>query len=124
MRIHRLSDKEINSLNIPVQKYEDDVGFKDFKEKAKALLGETSLNYLKYLLMLYIVIDLYSLTNNDRKNALVKVMEKMGLKSRTIEKIDSYLKLGLSTSYITLLFLNASKEKNQDKGKSKDNCKK
>jgi len=124
MRIHRLSDKEINSLNIPVQKYEDDVGFKDFKEKAKALLGETSLNYLKYLLMLYIVIDLYSLTNNDRKNALVKVMEKMGLKSRTIEKIDSYLKLGLSTSYITLLFLNASKEKNQDKGKPKDNCKK
>lgn len=111
MRIHRMSDKEINSLNIPVQKYEEDIGFKDFKEKAKALVGETSLNYLKYLLMLYIVIDLYALTNPERKNALVKTMEKMGLKQKTIEQIDSYLKLGLSTSYITLLFINTHKEK-------------
>jgi len=115
-----MSDKEINSLNIPVQKYEEDMGFKDFKEKAKALLGETSLNYLKYLLILYVVIDLYSLTSPERKNALVKVMERMGLKNKTIEKIDSYLKLGLSTSYITLLFINASK----DKVKPKDACRK
>jgi len=111
MRIHRLSDKEINSLNIPVQKYEEDAGFKEFKERAKAILGETSLNYLKYLLILYVVIDLYSLTNADRKNALVKVMERMGLKQNTIQKIDNYLKLGLSTSYITLLFLNHNKDK-------------
>lgn len=113
-----MSDKEISSLKIPVQKYEEDMGFKDFKEKAKALMGETSLNYLKYLLMLYVVIDLYALTNSDRKNALVKVMEKMGLNPQTIQKIDSYLKLGLSTSYITLLFINTGKEK------AKEVCKK
>ncbi len=109
MRIHRMSDKEINSLKIPVEKYEEDMSFKDFKEKAKALLGESSLNYLKYLLMLYVVIDLYSFTNPERKNGLVKVMEKMGLKASTIEKIDNYLKLGLSTGYITLLFINRKK---------------
>lgn len=106
MRIHRMSDKEIKSLNIPVQQYEEDLSFKDFKDKAKMLLGEKSLNYLKYLLILYILIDLYSLTNPERKNALVKVMEKMGLNQNTIEKIDTSLKLGLSTSYIMLYFLN------------------
>ena len=107
MRIHRMSDKEINSLNIPIQKYEDDAGFKEFKEKAKAILGEKSLNYLKYLLILYVVIDLYSFTNAERKNALVKIMEKMGLKQTTIQSIDNSLKLGLSTGYITLLFINS-----------------
>ena len=112
MRIHRMNDKEINSLNIPIQKYEEDSSFNDFKNKAKSLLGETSLNYLKYLLMLYVVIDLYSFTNSDRKNALVKIMEKMGLKTSTIQKIDDYLKLGLSTSYITLLFINRKKNIN------------
>ena len=104
MKIHRLSDKEIDSLNIPIQKYEEDIKFKEFKEQASGLLGETGMKYLKYMLALYVLIDLYSFTNPERKNVLVKAMEKMGLKSTTIAKIDKSLKTGLSASYITLLF--------------------
>ena len=48
MRIHRLSDKEIDSLNIPIKKYEEDLKFKEFKEKTTELLGDGSLKYLKY----------------------------------------------------------------------------
>jgi len=116
MRIHRMSDSDISALNIPIQKYEEDIGFNDFKDKAKTILGEKSLNYTKYLLILYVLIDLYSLTNPERKNGLVKIMERLGLNTTTIQKIDQYLKLGLSTGYIMLLFLNASQKK-------KDPCK-
>jgi len=112
MRIHRLSDKEINSLNIPIQKYEEDINYKDFREKAKSLLGEKSLKYIKYLLVLYIVIDLYSLTTSDKKNALIKIMEKLKLNPKTIEKIDTSLKYGLSAGYILLFMLQKKKEKN------------
>lgn len=111
MRIHRMSDSDISALNIPIQKYEEDIGFNDFKDKAKTILGEKSLNYTKYLLILYVLIDLYSLTNPERKNGLVKIMERLGLNTTTIQKIDQYLKLGLSTGYIMLLFLNASQKK-------------
>lgn len=115
MRIHRLSDKEIDSLNIPIQKYEEDIKFKEFKERATEILGDKSLKYIKYLLALYVVIDLYSFTNADRKNGLVKVMEKMGLNENTIKKIDNGLKLGLSASYISLLLINKKKEKQEVK---------
>ena len=40
MRIHRMSDKEINSLKIPVEKYEEDMSFKDFKEKFMFSCGQ------------------------------------------------------------------------------------
>lgn len=105
MRIHRLSDKEIDSLNIPLKKYEEDLKFKEFKTKATEMLGDKSLKYIKYLLILYVIIDLYSFTNQEKKNALVKVMERMGLKDNTIKKIDNRLKLGLSAGYITLLLV-------------------
>ena len=32
MKIHKLSDKEIASLQISIEKYEEDLKFKDFKE--------------------------------------------------------------------------------------------
>lgn len=111
MRIHRLSDKEIDSLNIPIKKYEEDLKFKEFKEKTTELLGDGSLKYLKYLLALYVVIDLYSLTTPEKKNGFVKIMEKMGLNAETIKKIDKSLKLGLSGSYIIMLML---KKKTKD----------
>ena len=110
MKIHRLSDKEIDALNIPIQKYEEDIKFKDFKEQAMGLLGESGMKYLKYLLALYVVIDLYSYTNPERKNILMKLMERMGLKKTTIEKIDKSLKMGLSASYITLFLINKKNE--------------
>lgn len=115
MRIHRLSDKEIDSLNIPIQKYEEDIKFKEFKEKATDILGDKSLKYIKYILALYVVIDLYSFTNADRKNGLVKVMEKMGLSENSIKKIDNGLKLGLSASYISLLLINKKKKNDNTK---------
>jgi len=111
MRIHRLSDKEIESLNIPVQKYEEDLKFRDFKEKANILLGDESLKYMKYAIALFVLIDLYSLTTADKKSALVKLMEKFGLKTSTVEKIDNGLKVGLSASYLTLLLLKRQREK-------------
>jgi len=111
MRIHRLSDKEIDSLNIPVQKYEEDLKFKDFKQKAGALLGDESIKYMKYILALYAVIDLYSLTSAEKKSVIVKLMEKMGLSPNTIEKVDNGVKLGLSASYLSLLLLKKHREK-------------
>lgn len=113
MRIHRLSDKEIDSLNIPVQKYEEDLKFKEFKTEANALLGDKSIKYMKYLIALYALIDLYSYATTDKKNLIVKMMEKFGLTPKTIEKIDGSLKLGLSASYITLLLLKRNREKSE-----------
>lgn len=105
MRIHKLSNKEIGSLNIPIQKYEEDINFREFKDKASSLLGENSLKYIKYFLAIYVMIDLYRLSKNEEKNGLVKMMEKFGLCSNTIKKIDNGLKYGLSASYLSLLLL-------------------
>jgi len=106
MKIHRISDRELENLKIPIQKYEEDSGFKDFKMKAQEILGEKSFSCMKYLFMIYILIDLYSLKSPDRKNIIVKTMERYGFNKKTIEKIDGSLKLGLSTGYILLLYLN------------------
>ena len=76
MKIHRISDRELENLKIPIQKYEEDSGFKDFKMKAQEILGEKSFSCMKYLFMIYILIDLYSLKSPDRKNIIVKTTNK------------------------------------------------
>ena len=109
MKIHKLSDKEIASLQIPIEKYDEDLKFKDFKEKATVILGNNYSKYIKYFLILYVLIDLYRISKQEDKNSLMKVMEKFGLCNDTIQKIDKGLKYGLSASYFSLLLLNKKK---------------
>ena len=92
MKIHKLSDKEISSLSVPIEKYEENLKFKEFKEKATELLGNNNSKYLKYLLIVYVLIDLYRISNNEEKNGLMKLMEKFGLCDDTIQKIDKGIK--------------------------------
>lgn len=106
MKIHKLSDKEISSLSVPIEKYEENLKFKEFKEKATELLGNNNSKYLKYLLIVYVLIDLYRISNNEEKNGLMKLMEKFGLCDDTIQKIDKGLKYGLPVSYFSMLLLN------------------
>jgi hypothetical protein len=105
MKIHKLSDKEISSLRVPIEKYEENLKFKEFKEKASELLGSKNIKYLKYLLILYVIIDLYRISKKEEKNELMKLMEKFGLSNETIEKIDKGLKYGLPVSYFSMLLL-------------------
>lgn len=106
MKIHKLSDKEISSLKVPIEKYEENLKFKEFKEKASELLGAKNIKYLKYLLIIYVLIDLYRISKNEKKNALMKLLEKFGLCDSSIQKIDKGLKYGLPVSYFSLLLLN------------------
>ena len=105
MKIHKLSDKEISSLKVPIQKYEENLKFREFKEKASELLGSENTKYLKYILIIYVIIDLYRISKNEDKNGLMKIMEKFGLSNETIEKIDKGLKYGLPVSYFSMLLL-------------------
>lgn len=106
MKIHKLSDKEIASLNVPIEKYEENLKFREFKEKATEILGNQHTKYLKYILIIYMLIDLYRVSKNEEKNGLVKLMEKFGLSDSTIQKIDKGLKYGLPVSYFSMLLLN------------------
>lgn len=106
MKIHKLSEKEIASLKVPIEKYEENLKFKEFKEKATELLSSKNTKYLKYMLIIYVLIDLYRLSNNEEKNGLMKLMEKFGLSDSTIEKIDTGLKIGLPVSYFSMLLMN------------------
>ena len=106
MKIHKLSDKEISSLRVPIQKYEENLKFREFKEKATEIFGNGNAKYLKYLLIIYILIDLYRVSKNEEKNGLMKLMEKFGLSDTTIQKIDKGLKYGLPVSYFSMLLLN------------------
>jgi DNA-binding Xre family transcriptional regulator len=108
MKIHKLSDKEISSLRVPIEKYEENLKFREFKEKATELLGSGNTKYLKYLLIIYVLIDLYRVSKNEEKNELMKLMEKFGLSDATIQKIDTGLKYGLPFSYLSALLLNKS----------------
>jgi hypothetical protein len=105
MKIHKLSDKEISSLKVPIQKYEENLKFREFKEKASQLLGSENTKYLKYILLIYVIIDLYRISNNEDKNGIMKLMSKFGLSDETIEKIDKGLKYGLPVSYFSMLIL-------------------
>jgi hypothetical protein len=105
MKIHKLSDKEISSLKVPIETYEENLKFKEFKEKATELFGNNT-KYLKYLLIIYVLIDLYRLSKNEEKNGLMKLMEKFGLSNTTIQRIDNGLKYGLPVSYFSMLLLN------------------
>jgi len=105
MKIHKLSDKEILSLKVPIQKYEENLKFREFREKATQLLGAENTKYLKYILIIYVIIDLYRISKNEEKNGLMKLMEKFGLNNETIAKIDKGLKYGLPVSYFSLLLL-------------------
>jgi hypothetical protein len=105
MKIHKLSDREISSLKVPIQKYEENLKFREFKEKASQLIGSENTKYLKYILLIYVIIDLYRISNNEDKNGIMKLMEKFGLKNETIEKIDKGLKYGLPVSYFSMLIL-------------------
>jgi hypothetical protein len=67
MKIHKLSDKEISSLSVPIEKYEENLKFREFKEKATGLLGNNNKKYLKYLLIIYVLIDLYRISNNEER---------------------------------------------------------
>ena len=73
MKIHKLSDKEISSLRVPIEKYEENLKFREFKEKATEYLGNGNAKYLKYLLIVYILIDLYRASKNEEKNGLMKL---------------------------------------------------
>ena len=106
MKIHKLSDKEISSLKVPVEKYEENLKFKEFREKATELIGDKNTKYLKYLLIVYVLIDLYRISKQEEKNGLMKLMEKFGLSDSTIQKIDKGLKFGLPVSYFSMLLLN------------------
>jgi hypothetical protein len=106
MKIHKLSDKEISSLRVPIEKYEENLKFKEFKEKATNLFGTKNAKYLKYLLIIYVLIDLYRISKREDKNGLMKLMEKFGLSDSTIQKIDKGLKYGLPVSYFSILLLN------------------
>jgi len=106
MKIHKLSDKEISSLRVPIEKYEENLKFKEFKEKASELLGNGNAKYLKYLLIVYVLIDLFRVSKNEEKNGLMKLMEKIGFSDDTIQKIDKGLKYGLPVSYFSMLLLN------------------
>jgi hypothetical protein len=108
MKIHKLSDKEISSLKVPIQKYEENLKFREFKEKASELLGSENTKYLKYILVIYVIIDLYRISKNEDKNGLMKLMEKFGLSNETIEKIDKGLKYGLPVSYFSMLLLSST----------------
>lgn len=111
MKIHKLSDREISSLRVPIEKYEENLKFKEFKEKATELFGVKNTKYLKYLLIIYVLIDLYRISKNEEKNGLMKLMEKFGLSDETIQKIDKGLKYGLPVSYFSMLLL--SKNENE-----------
>jgi len=106
MKIHKLSEKEISSLQIPIEKYEENLKFREFKEKATEILGNGNTKYLKYILIIYVLIDLYRMSQNEEKNGLMKLMEKFGLCDSTIQKIDTGLKYGLPVSYFSMLLLN------------------
>jgi hypothetical protein len=106
MKIHKLSEKEISSLSVPIEKYEENLKFREFKEKATEILGNGNTKYLKYLLIIYILIDLYRISNNEEKNGIMKMMEKFGLSDSTIQKINTGLKFGLPVSYFSMLLLN------------------
>ena len=80
--------------------------FREFKEKATNLLGSEHTKYLKYMLIIYVLIDLYRVSKNEEKNGLMKLMEKFGLSDETIQKIDTGLKYGLPVSYFSMLLLN------------------
>jgi hypothetical protein len=105
MKIHKLSDKEISSLKVPIEKYEENLKFKEFKQKATELVGDKNTKYLKYLLIMYVLIDLYRISKQEEKNGLMKLMEKFGLSDTTIQKIDKGLKYGLPVSYFSMLLL-------------------
>jgi hypothetical protein len=105
MKIHKLSDKEISSLKVPIQKYEENLKFREFKEKASQLIGSENTKYLKYILLIYVIIDLYRISNNEDKNGIMKLMSKFGLSDETIKKIDKGLKYGLPVSYFSMLIL-------------------
>jgi len=105
MKIHKLSDKEISSLKVPIEKYEENLKFKEFKQKATELIGDKNTKYLKYLLIMYVLIDLYRISKQEEKNGLMKLMEKFGLSDTTIQKIDKGLKFGLPVSYFSMLLL-------------------
>lgn len=107
MKIHKLSDKEISSLRVPIEKYEENLKFREFKEKATELCSGNT-KYVKYLLIIYVLIDLYRASKNEEKNEIMKLMEKFGLSDATIQKIDTGLKYGLPLSYISMLLLNKS----------------
>lgn len=106
MKIHKLSDKEISSLRVPIEKYEENLKFREFKEKATELFGHKNTKYLKYLLIIYVLIDLYRISKKEEKNGLMKLMEKFGLSDATIQKIDKGLKYGLPVSYFSMLLFN------------------
>ena len=106
MKIHKLSDKEISSLSVPIERYEENLKFREFKENATKLLGNKNTKYLKYLLIIYILIDLYRISKNEEKNEIMKLMEKFGLSDETIKKINNGLKIGLPLSYFSMLLLN------------------
>ena len=108
MKIHKLSDKEISSLRVPIEKYEENLKFREFKEQATELLGSGNTKYVKYLLIIYVLIDLYRASKNEEKNEIMKLMEKFGLSDVTLQKIDKGLNYGLPLSYISMLLLNKS----------------
>jgi hypothetical protein len=104
MKIHKLSDKEITSLKIPLEKYEENLKFKEFKAKATEFFGIENKSMIKYLLIIYVIIDLYRVSNKEDKNLLMKGLEKLGLTKETILNIDKYIRYGLPASYLFLLF--------------------
>ncbi len=57
-------------------------------------------------MIVYVLIDLYRISNNEEKNGLMKLMEKFGLGDSIIQKIDKGLKYGLPVSYFSMLLLN------------------
>ena len=106
MKIHKLREKEILTLQIPIEKYEESLKFREFKAKATELLGSDNTKYIKYLMLVYVLIDLYRISKNEEKNGLMKLMGKFGLSDDTINKIDKGLKIGLPVSYFSMLLLN------------------
>lgn len=111
MRIYRMSDNEIDSLNVPLKDYEKKEQYINLKKKIEGEFGNNAYKYLKIGLVLYTLIDLYSLTTSDKKNSIVKYLEKTGMKQENINKIDSLLRMGLSAGYITFYLLKKNQEK-------------
>lgn len=111
MRIYRMSDTEIDSLKIPLTEYEKKEQFVSLKKKIEGEFGNNAYKYLKIALVLYTLIDLYSLTTSEKKNTIVKYLEKTGMKQENISKIDNLLRMGLSAGYITFYLLKKNQEK-------------
>lgn len=111
MRIYRMSDTEIDNLKIPLTEYEKKEQFVSLKKKIEGEFGNHAYKYLKIALVLYTLIDLYSLTTSEKKNTIVKYLEKTGMKPENISKIDNLLRMGLSAGYITFYLLKKNQEK-------------